>query len=254
MAFNSDEDLGDDPADQGATITIPAGSNRYLVLIFAGGFNFGATFPATVSLGGQSPARVVQDADATPDTSIGIYTANETMIAAMSDGVLSSFDTGTSSCGLAMYYEDIDQAVGIVNSASSATGADPEPVTVASILSGDIVVCGGVERGGRTITAASTTARGTSASNDTGNAGCALFTFERDSGGTSETINLNVEQTDRACGAALALRPAAASGGVMRRRRELAAFVSMAGPTMSAFGQIFARSKIGLIVPKEMTA
>lgn len=44
------------------------------------------------------------------------------------------------------------------------------------------------------------------------------------------------------------------SAGATRRRREIFAFVSMAGPTMSAFGQIFAHSKAGLMIPERQVA
>ena len=63
--------------------------------------------------------------------------------------------------------------------------------------------------------------------------------------------NVNATRLDDFVGTDLT---AVESGGVMRRRRGLAAFVSMAGPTMAAFGQIFARSRTGLMLPGRMVA
>ena len=151
---------------------------------------------------------------------------------------------------IAASYTAVNQSTPIGTAANNSGTAQPATVAVSS-ASGELVSAGSVvgnESSGSLGQETVVLDNQLYASNE-------RIGVQEKAGETSTVLNWNLSGSKRfaACGVPLKPAGAASSGGTMRRRFGPAAFVSMAGPTMSAFGQIFARSKTGLMVPERMT-
>lgn len=213
MSFLSAEVLVGNVMDAGDTVTIPSGSDRFLVLTFVTGYASQSEFDATITMGGQTLTRLI-DAQHYPGNTgaaHGVYTATETQIAAMSDGAITAFASSTISGGAAVWYEDIDQTAGVINTVTDTTDDDPRTVTLTGIASGDIVIGVTSDINTAAATPASTTLRATAPSDNTGNPSGQQIVVERIASSASEAFIVDHYTGPYAATSMLALRPASAT-------------------------------------------
>lgn len=239
MPFNSAEVLGaayyqwdqtiTETDTNCTTLTEVSGSNRYLVIAVHCGYTQAndpggrgdSMGPASMTVGGQTVNLVVDgsnsDAEGNDDNNVAVYAANETTIAAM------TFTTGEATWSItwghaspylrivALWYTDINQASGVVDSDHSVA-TDTTPDITLTTASGDYAIAVGATRGNSTLTTSDT-------SRNTGNSGaadslhCLGLISEKTASGTSTTIEQTTGTGVFTSMVALVLRPAAASGG-----------------------------------------
>jgi hypothetical protein len=232
----------------GTTFTEPTGTNRYTVFAVHFGFHSSASppsrtntpIPASFTVGGQTVNALRESGNAASegqnDTYVGIFAANEAIIAAMTftageanwsiqffaaDGT-TPLSNDLRSRIVAINYDDFDQTAGVVASGVSTDTDVAQDITLPTEPN-DIVIAAGSTRATSTISTADTSrsagAQGTGAQDVEG------LVSEKVATTTSTVITQTFGSGVISAMVALALRPAAAGGGAGSVTRKIVAVV-----------------------------
>lgn len=206
----------DQTDENGQALTNQAGSNR--VLIIAGANENPAPeptqrnqtqFPASMTIGGESVLLEVEgNSPATGFyvTGVAAYVALEAKIAAFVNGNWTVVPEASSPTFklVPVWYDDIDQGVGVVDSGYS-TDTDVTPTVTLTTQAGDI--CIGISYGWATTVTTSDTERMSGTVNGVGE----MIVTEKIATGASTVVEVTAGVADRVSLIALALRPGAAA-------------------------------------------